>query len=94
MNTFKHIVMKTRWSKCSQLLLTKPDLGEDAGRGGHSAVHHTVEYSQQSVQGEGLGPQQVVTGLEERETQGDRKSEETGQEKWYGESMEHLVQHP
>ena len=42
------------------------DLGEDAGAGGHSAVHHAVEDGQQTVQREGLGPQQVVTGLERR----------------------------
>lgn len=39
------------------------DLGEDAGGGGHSAVHHAVEDGEQAVQREGLGPQEVVTGL-------------------------------
>lgn len=40
------------------------DLGEDAGGGGHSAVHHAVEDGEQAVQREGLGPQKVVTCLE------------------------------
>lgn len=39
------------------------DLREDAGRGGHSAVHHAVENGEQAVQRERLGPQEVVTGL-------------------------------
>ena len=48
------------------------DLGEDAGTGGHPAVHHAVEDGQQAIQGEGLGPQQVVTGLEMENTEEDR----------------------
>lgn len=40
------------------------DLREDAGSGGDSAVHHTVEDGEQAVQREGLWPQQVVTCLE------------------------------
>lgn len=40
------------------------DLGEDAGGGGHSAVHHAVEDGEQAVQREGLRPQKVVTRLE------------------------------
>lgn len=43
-----------------------PDLGEDAGGGGHSAVHHAVEDGEQAVQRERLGPQEVVAGLSRR----------------------------
>lgn len=39
------------------------DLREDAGGGGDSAVHHAVEHGEQAVQGERLGPQEVVTCL-------------------------------
>lgn len=39
------------------------DLREDAGGGGHSAVHHAVENGEQAVQRERLGPQEVVAGL-------------------------------
>lgn len=44
--------------------MVAPDLGEDAGAGGHPAVHHAVEDGQQAVQREGLGAQEVVAGLD------------------------------
>lgn len=68
-----------RWWPGPGLILTEPvshvnvkcvskwlgcDLGEDAGGGGHSAVHHAVENGQQAVQRERLWPQKVVTCLE------------------------------
>lgn len=40
------------------------DLGEDAGGGSHSAVHHAVEDGEQAVQGKRLRPQEVVTRLQ------------------------------
>lgn len=40
------------------------DLGEDAGSGGHSAVHHAVEDGEQAVQRKRLRPQEVVTRLQ------------------------------
>lgn len=40
-------------------------LRKDAGSGSDSAVHHTVENGKQAVQREGLGPQEVVTCLED-----------------------------
>lgn len=43
-----------------------PDLREDAGSGGHSAVHHAVENGEQAVQRERLRPQEVVTCLNQR----------------------------
>lgn len=42
-------------------------LGEDAGCGSDSAVHHTVENGKQAVQREGFGPQEVVTCLKDIE---------------------------
>lgn len=45
------------------------DLREDAGRGGHSAVHHAVENGEQTVQRERFWPQEVVTRLNQRQVQ-------------------------
>lgn len=47
--------------------LLHPDLREDAGSGGHSAVHHAVENGEQAVQREGLRAQEVVTRLSQRQ---------------------------
>lgn len=48
-------------------MLSDTDLGEDAGSGGNSAVHHTVENGEQAVKREGLWSQKVVTCLERRQ---------------------------
>lgn len=63
MHKFKCEVTKC---DCSSQLDT--DLGEDAGSGGDSAVHHTVENGEQAVQREGLWAQKVVARLK-RETE-------------------------
>ena len=51
----------------AESLSVSADLTENTGGGCHSAVHHTVEDGQETVQRERLGPQQVITGLNGRE---------------------------
>lgn len=60
-------IFKCEVTKCDCSSQLDTDLGEDAGSGGDSAVHHTVENGQQAVQRERLWPQKVVTCLKKRQ---------------------------
>lgn len=55
------------WCNICSTSAVAPDLREDAGSGGHSAVHHAVENGEQAVQRERLRPQEVVTRLNRRQ---------------------------